>query len=249
MITTSRCLLAVNGSVTYLDFERIPSLRSSDARKDPILAPAFTGGVYILHNPRTDLVKIGYSGRSMISRWRGVECASGVNLNPVMLWAVSGPREIEQSLHQRFAEHRERGEWFQSDPVMTWISDFAVTATWTSRPDSALPKPVLRAFSERRPKSEHAELVEEMANVLWRKLAREVGPRDAAAQQRWFSTGRRKRLKEVRAFGVATGLWEKDGNLYFALDPHTGERLQPDLPLQPDLHPRPTLPTPKGPTP
>lgn len=88
---------------------------------------------------------------------------------------------------------------------------------------------VEKAASDAAESEEHAVMVEEMAGVLWRKLAREVGPRDANTHRRWFDNGRRKHLKEVREFGVETGLWEKDGNLYYALDPSTGQRVQ--LPL------------------
>lgn len=224
-----RCLLAVNGDVAYLAAEKVTQLRSSEARKDPILAPAFTAGIYILHNPHTDLVKIGYSDRDMVSRWRNIELSSGMRLAPFMLWAVSGPREIEQCLHERFSEHRELGEWFQTVPVATWISDFRVTAAWLSRPASELPKPVRRALGKGT-EADHAELVEELLGILWHKL-RDIGPRSASAQAGWFSRTRAKRLKDVRPLGQERGLLERDPDtlLWYALDPNTGERLAPPL--------------------
>lgn len=75
---------------------------------------------------------------------------------------------------------------------------------------------------------EHAALLDEMSAILWDKLARTVGPRDARSQGDWFSKGRREHLQDVRKLGEERGLWEKDANnLYYALDPNTGMRVVP----------------------
>lgn len=242
MITAPHCLLAVNGSLLHLDVKQVMRLRFSEAREVPVFDPAFTAGVYVLHNPHTDLVKIGYSGRNMVSRWRSAESASGVELDPLMLWAVSEPYAVEQRLHQRFSEHRELGEWFQSGPVMTWISDFATAITWSDSPDSPLPErffhePIstgrdrgLMKNAENETAAEaHDRRVEKLIADVWHKLAREVGPRPTSAVYRWFSNNRQKLLKQARPRMIERGLLEIDGTMWHATDPGTGVRVTPPL--------------------
>lgn len=68
--------------------------------------------VYVIKNPITNLIKIGVTNN--IKRRRDqLECATGCELEVVFCTPVSdNAKEIEKNLHEKFADFRQRGEWF-----------------------------------------------------------------------------------------------------------------------------------------
>jgi hypothetical protein len=68
------------------------------------------GYVYFLQGEVTKLIKIGFTTHSIKDRTNDLQTGSPDKLVP--LRAVLGRRELEQRLHQRFAQHRVHGEWF-----------------------------------------------------------------------------------------------------------------------------------------
>ena len=62
---------------------------------------------YFFKNPTTGLIKIGRSN-DVKTRKQAVQCGSGVDLD--VLLVIEG--DIERELHNKFAEYREHGEWF-----------------------------------------------------------------------------------------------------------------------------------------
>lgn len=76
--------------------------------------------VYIIKNPITNLLKIGITN-NIKRRVSQLQCASGCELEVVYCTPVSdNSKEIEKSLHLRFADFRQYGEWFnlESDMVV-----------------------------------------------------------------------------------------------------------------------------------
>ena len=71
-----------------------------------------TGMVYFIGG--ADLVKIGWTAGDPARRLRKLSHESPVPLE--MLAAEPGDRLQERYLHDRFAEHRDHGEWFRRGP-------------------------------------------------------------------------------------------------------------------------------------
>lgn len=65
---------------------------------------------------RYGLIKIGYSTNFQKRLWT-LQCASPVELE-VFTW-VEAPQSLEAYYHRRFADSRERGEWFKRTPELT----------------------------------------------------------------------------------------------------------------------------------
>jgi hypothetical protein len=76
--------------------------------------------VYFLHNPKTNEIKIGQTGRFR-RRIRDLERAEGCKLR---LLAIIDAPLIERELHGKFAHIRTRGEWFRSTDE---LRDFIAT--------------------------------------------------------------------------------------------------------------------------
>lgn len=67
------------------------------------------GFVYAVTFGGCSLTKIGWTGRSPRDRFQEV----GAGLGPVQAHAwVCGSQALERELHERFAQHRRHGEWF-----------------------------------------------------------------------------------------------------------------------------------------
>ena len=66
-------------------------------------------------------VKIGYA-TSVEARFGDLQVAHASELT--LLLEISGGPELEKELHQRFAEHRVRGEWFTLSPeISEYVAD------------------------------------------------------------------------------------------------------------------------------
>lgn len=70
-----------------------------------------SGCVYFIHDGT--LTKVGYTRRAASERMRQLQTGSGRNL--VLIGFLPGGRATEKLLHQRFAERRQYGEWFDLD--------------------------------------------------------------------------------------------------------------------------------------
>jgi Meiotically Up-regulated Gene 113 (MUG113) protein len=82
------------------------------------------GTVYAMADLERGLVKIGYTDGPVEKRRRGIESASGAEL--ALLGCISGTRDDERSMHELFADHRVRGEWFRADEdVLDWACELA----------------------------------------------------------------------------------------------------------------------------
>jgi hypothetical protein len=74
-----------------------------------------TGHVYFVRDDAAGAVKIGWT-RQLASRLAALQTASANRL--VLLGRIPGSLADEAALHQRFAGHRVRGEWFRADPEL-----------------------------------------------------------------------------------------------------------------------------------
>lgn len=70
--------------------------------------------VYFLHFHPNRRVKIGYT-KNLAKRRADIQ--REVGYPGVLLGCLNGGRNLERLMHQRFAEHRIRGEWF-SDTII-----------------------------------------------------------------------------------------------------------------------------------
>lgn len=72
---------------------------------------------YIIHNPLTDLVKIGKSG-NLSQRIRSIETMAGSDLTILKVFDT----DIESELHKKFKHIRVKGEWFlYNDEIKDFI--------------------------------------------------------------------------------------------------------------------------------
>jgi len=72
--------------------------------------------IYVIYNPYTKLTKIGVSS-NLEKRLQSLSNACGVKLYCAFKSkAVENATHIESSLHNRFANHRQMGEWFSIEP-------------------------------------------------------------------------------------------------------------------------------------
>jgi Meiotically Up-regulated Gene 113 (MUG113) protein len=78
------------------------------------------GWVYILRNPLTLLLKIGFTRISPERRRACISAQSGVEMELLYFW--QGVRLHEQKLHVLFADLRRIGEWFEHDKAIErWL--------------------------------------------------------------------------------------------------------------------------------
>jgi Rha family phage regulatory protein len=71
--------------------------------------------VYIIKNAVTGLVKVGITN-NIERRLSQLECATGCELEVVYLHPIAdNSKDIERKVHERFADYRQRGEWFNLD--------------------------------------------------------------------------------------------------------------------------------------
>ena len=85
------------------------------------------GAVYFIRNGARDRVKIGFS-EGHEGRFRALQSASSDVLT--LLGTVPGTMKTERRIHRKFAEYRERGEWFR---VEGELARFLKTLTKTKR--------------------------------------------------------------------------------------------------------------------
>lgn len=69
-----------------------------------------SGHIYYIGCAETQRVKIGFTTRSLSKRLRALQTGSPTKLG-VLAWH-KGTMEDEQRLHERFADERLHGEWF-----------------------------------------------------------------------------------------------------------------------------------------
>lgn len=88
------------------------ALRLSTPRPTPPPTPEKAGYVYLMQNQL--LYKIGVSVDPERRR-RQIEKASGLPTRLLAMVASNDPYALERSLHERFGDYREEGEWFDFD--------------------------------------------------------------------------------------------------------------------------------------
>jgi hypothetical protein len=75
--------------------------------------------VYFAQNPHSGAVKIGYTGDDPVRRLASLATGAGCELS--LLRCIDGGRRTERWLHERFADRRVFGEWFEFDAAMLQI--------------------------------------------------------------------------------------------------------------------------------
>lgn len=131
-------LLGSGGAVTDLfTADEIEPLRRSKYGDSRRFNAVNRSGCYMLHNPHTDLVKIGHS-LYMRNRWCGLETQGGAYLRPLAFWSTKNASQVETSLHHKFAEYRRIGEWFDVSPVRSWLDE--KRKSYTPRPVEVAPQ-------------------------------------------------------------------------------------------------------------
>lgn len=79
-----------------------------------------TTRVYAIGRRSAAEVKIGVSS-DVDARLRAIQAYHGDEL--VILLDIAGGRTDERALHERFAHHRKRGEWFHDCPeIRAWLA-------------------------------------------------------------------------------------------------------------------------------
>lgn len=79
-------------------------------------------GCYALYCNTRKQVKIG-KAKNVLRRWSNLETQSGCWLQLVAMWPTSDNSKRERDLHERFADARLIGEWFEPEPVLTWLRE------------------------------------------------------------------------------------------------------------------------------
>jgi len=79
--------------------------------------------IYLLEAPSLGLVKIG-TATNVKQRIAGLRTMLPIDVELVAVF--DGGLAEERQLHQRFAQHRVRGEWFASEPVKAALCSEAV---------------------------------------------------------------------------------------------------------------------------
>lgn len=102
--------------------------KPSDDRKLP-KARVRKGVVYFIKNGARDRVKIGFS-EGHEDRLRSLQGASADKLTLIGL--VVGTRKTEMKMHKRFADYRERGEWFRVEGALARYLKTLMKATATT---------------------------------------------------------------------------------------------------------------------
>ena len=88
------------------------SVRKLIRDHQPMAWPEVEGVYFVRCGSR---IKIGYS-RNIKSRLDGM--ATSMPTEPHLMAWMPGDAEAEKALHQRFARHRKRREWFSCDPEL-----------------------------------------------------------------------------------------------------------------------------------
>ena len=79
------------------------------------------GYVYFIMSDKTQAIKIGFTGGNVKNRLSALQTAHPYKLK--VLATLNGNRSYEKELHQRFAQFRLEGEWFEPHPdLLAFIS-------------------------------------------------------------------------------------------------------------------------------
>lgn len=85
-----------------------------------VLPPEVEGTIYFFGCETTQEIKIGITSGRVEKRMATVQTARGHKIN--LLATVPGTTEFERALHDRFSQHRLRGEWFRPHPdILAYI--------------------------------------------------------------------------------------------------------------------------------
>ena len=86
------------------------------------IIPLLTEGtIYFVKSEKTHEIKIGFTSGPVEKRLRSLQTAHPSELN--LLATIPGTSDHERSLHQKFANIRLKGEWFEPHPdLLAFIS-------------------------------------------------------------------------------------------------------------------------------
>lgn len=86
-----------------------------------VLPPEVEGTIYFFGCETTREIKIGITSRRVEKRMATVQTARGHKIT--LLATVPGTIKFERALHDRFSQHRLRGEWFRPHPdILAFIA-------------------------------------------------------------------------------------------------------------------------------
>lgn len=98
----------------------------SDTWENTELEPAFTrpgqplGWVYFIACTQTQRCKIGFTRGEVEKRLKALQTGSASELSLIAM--QPGSVDTERALHERFAQYRIQGEWFEmSEPLFAYI--------------------------------------------------------------------------------------------------------------------------------
>ena len=72
--------------------------------------------IYFIQSGLKGSIKIGYTDNNIQERMQALQSASPEKL--YLLATMKGNKDEEQKLHKQFAEYRQQGEWFKSNPLL-----------------------------------------------------------------------------------------------------------------------------------
>jgi len=76
--------------------------------------------IYFIQNGDHDLVKIGYTSKTVQARIESMQTGNPVELK--LIESIAGNQDSEKALHRKFKAQRRVGEWFQySGPVKEYV--------------------------------------------------------------------------------------------------------------------------------
>lgn len=84
---------------------------------------ATMGRCYFVQCVHSRRIKIGWTGGRLKRRFGQLQTGSASPLSLIL--SLPGDRALERRLHERFARHRLRGEWFRPDPELLAFIDQA----------------------------------------------------------------------------------------------------------------------------
>lgn len=100
-----------------------PGKRTTNVNKTKAQSPGY---VYFIFNPDSDAIKIGMA-KNVQGRLNSLQTSNAAQLELlafIKVESIKAARELEQYLHQQFAEFSLRGEWFESNPqILEYIQN------------------------------------------------------------------------------------------------------------------------------
>lgn len=123
----SRC----KSTITTLDWHQCRCsrwmCRPGQRYCSPVCQAMYSTGVYLLYSPLARMLKIGVT--TDIDARLAAICAMSPDPEMRLLGVLPGDRELEQTLHRRFASFRSHGEWFHYTPELESAIKRTVPAT------------------------------------------------------------------------------------------------------------------------